>query len=155
MLANHPSMLCDRNKMLYPIHSDILFSLIFLYYSISTEFRQANSPDRSFIKAFFSIVKDIFTGKPIPFFCESWLLFSKMDDLLPEKSNIRAFKERFEIIHDHLYEKGDYSEMWRLYDMDYTGNLDDFPADSTLRRNYLQYLKDGGQVGEGYGVFFY
>lgn len=99
--------------------------------------------------------KDSFVGKPIPFFCESWLIYSKMDDLLPERSNIRTFKERFEIIHDHLYDKGDYSEMWRLYDMDYTGNLDDFPGNSTLRRNYKQFLKDGGQVGEGYGVFFW
>ena len=99
--------------------------------------------------------KDTFAGKPIPFFCESWLLFSKMDELLPQKSNIRSFKERFAIIHDHLYDKGDYSEMWRLYDMDYTGNLDDFPGDSSLRRAYKQYLKEGGQVGEGYGVFFW
>lgn len=99
--------------------------------------------------------KDAFKGKPIPFFCESWLLFSKMDELLPARSNIRSFKERFDIIHDHLYDKGDYSEMWRLYDMDYTGNLDDFPGDSSLRRAYKQYLKDGGQVGEGYGVFFW
>ena len=99
--------------------------------------------------------KDEFTGKPIPFFCESWLIYSKMDDLLPEKSNIRTFKERFDVIHDHLYDKGDYSEMWRLYDMDFTGNLDDFPADSSLRRNYRQFLKEGGQVGEGYGVFFW
>lgn len=96
-----------------------------------------------------------FAGKPIPFFCESWLIYSKMDDLLPERSNIRSFKERFEIIHDHLYEKGDYSEMWRLYDMDFTGDLNDFPGDSTLRRNYRQFLLDGGQVGEGYGVFFW
>lgn len=99
--------------------------------------------------------KDSFTGKPIPFFCESWLIYSKMDDLLPERSNIRSFKERFEIIHDHLYEKGDYSEMWRLYNMDFTGDLNDFPGDSTLRRNYKQFLLDGGQVGEGYGVFFW
>ena len=99
--------------------------------------------------------KEEFKDKPIPFFCESWLIYSKMDDLLPAKSNIRTFKERYDVIHDHLYEKGDYSEMWRLFDMDYTGNLDDFPGDSTLRRNYRQYLKDGGQVGEGYGVFFW
>ena len=99
--------------------------------------------------------KEEFKDKPIPFFCESWLIYSKMDDLLPQRSNIRTFKERFDVIYDHLYEKGDYSEMWRLYDMDYTGNLDDFPADSTLRRNYRQFLKDGGQVGEGYGVFFW
>lgn len=99
--------------------------------------------------------KDSFTGKPIPFFCESWLIYSKMDDLLPERSNIRSFKERFEIIHDHLYEKGDYSEMWRLYNMDFSGDLNDFPGDSTLRRNYKQFLLDGGQVGEGYGVFFW
>ena len=99
--------------------------------------------------------RDQFKDKPMAFFCESWLLYSKMDDLLPAKSNIRAFKERFDVIHDHLYDKGDYSEMWRLYDMDYTGNLDDFPGDSSLRRAYRQYLKDGGQVGEGYGVFFW
>ena len=99
--------------------------------------------------------KDTFAGKPIPIFCESWLIYSKMDDLLPAKSNIRSFKERCEILHDHLYDAGDYSEMWRLYDMDFTGNLDDFPADSTLRKNYRQFLKEGGQVGEGYGVFFW
>ena len=98
--------------------------------------------------------KDTFAEKPVPFFCESWLIYSKMDLLLPQRSNIRSFKERFEILHDHLYEPGDYSEMWRLYDMDYTGDLEDFPGDSTLRRNYKQFLIDGGQVGEGYGVFF-
>ena len=97
---------------------------------------------------------DHFREHPMAFFCESWLTFPKMDDLLPARSNLRHFKERFEIIHTHLYDKGDYSEMWRLFDMDYTGNLDDFPADSSLRRNYLRYLKEGGQVGEGYGVFF-
>ena len=99
--------------------------------------------------------KDEFSGKSIPFFCESWLAYPKLDDFLKEGSNIKAFKDRFDIIHVHLYDKGDYSEMWRLYDMDYTGDLDDFPGDSSLRRAYKQYLKDGGQVGEGYGVFFW
>lgn len=99
--------------------------------------------------------KDEFIGKPIPFFCESWLAFPKLDDFLSPKSNIKAFKDRFDIFHVHLYDQGDYSEMWRLYDMDYTGNLDDFPGDSSLRRAYKQYLKEGGQVGEGYGVFFW
>ena len=99
--------------------------------------------------------KDEFIGKPIPFFCESWLAYPKLDDFLKEGSNIKAFKDRFDIFHVHLYDKGDYSEMWRLYDMDYTGNLDDFPGDSSLRRAYKQYLKEGGQVGEGYGVFFW
>ena len=96
-----------------------------------------------------------FRDHPMAFFCESWLTFPKMDDLLPAKSNLWHFKERFEIIHTHLYEKGDYSEMWRLFDMDYTGDLNDFPGDSSLRRAYKQYLLDGGQVGEGYGVFFW
>lgn len=99
--------------------------------------------------------KEEFQGKPIPFFCESWLAYPKLDDFLKEGSNIKAFKDRFDIIHVHLYDKGDYREMWRLYDMDYTGDLDDFPGDSSLRRAYKQYLKDGGQVGEGYGVFFW
>ena len=96
-----------------------------------------------------------FGDRPMAFFCESWLTFPEMDRLLPARSNIRDFKDRFTILHSHLYEKGDYSEMWRLFDMDYTGSLADFPADSSLRRAYRQYLMEGGQVGEGYGVFFW
>ncbi len=47
-----------------------------------------------------------------------------------------------------------YTNMWRLFDMDYTGNADDYPEDSFLRRNFKQYIKDGGRTGVGLGVFF-
>ena len=39
--------------------------------------------------------------------------------------------------------------------MDYTGNVNDYPEDTSLRRAYKQYLLDGGTTGAGFGVIIY
>lgn len=93
-------------------------------------------------------------GKPIPFVCSSWLLSEVNLTMLSEKSNIRRFIGDFEILANRYMKQGDYSETWRLFDMDYTGNLDDFPEDSSFRRAYKKYLKEGGRFGSAYGIFF-
>ena len=99
--------------------------------------------------------KKYFLGKPIAFVCDSWLLYPNNREILPPKSNIRSFMEDYDIIEYRESLPGDYSSMWRLFDMDYTGNVDDFPSDTSVRRNYIQHMKNGGRVGSGYGVFFY
>ena len=38
--------------------------------------------------------------------------------------------------------------------MDYTGNIEDYPENTSMRRAYKDYLRNGGIAGEGYGVFF-
>ena len=102
--------------------------------------------------------KEFFASKfekaPMPFVCSSWLLFEGTQKLLSENSNIRKFASDFDIIQNKYSAPGDYSELWRLYDMEYTGDLDDFPADSSLRRAYKDYLKSGGTFGSAYGIFF-
>lgn len=94
-----------------------------------------------------------FIDKPMPFVCSSWLLFEENRKLLKENSNILKFMNDFDIIQNKYCELGDYSELWRLYDMDYTGSLDDFPEDTSFRRAYKNYLKSGGRFGSAYGIF--
>ncbi len=98
--------------------------------------------------------KEHFTNTKTAFACHSWLLFEKLKDFLRDTSNIVAFMNNFDIIYTDYLELGDYSQVWRLYDVDYNGNLDDLPENSSLRRAFKQYLKEGGKWGAGYGIFF-
>ena len=98
--------------------------------------------------------KDKMGGAPMAFTCCSWLLYPDNIDILPEKSNVRKFMLEFDIINKFDDKPGEYADMWRLFDMDYTGNFDDYPEDSSLRRAFKAHLKNGGKTGEGYGIFF-
>lgn len=42
-------------------------------------------------------------------------------------------------------------DLWRLFDTE-EKNPDRLPADSSMRRVYIQHLKKGGRVGCGFGV---
>ena len=101
---------------------------------------------------FFSDMTD---GAPIAFVCSSWLLYPEAEKILPAHSNIRGFMADYDIIRSKVDEVGDYHNMWRLFDMDFTGDFNDYPEDSSLRRAYKKFLLDGNRTGSGYGVFFY
>lgn len=99
--------------------------------------------------------KDMTDGAPIAFVCSSWLLYPEAEKILPAHSNIRGFMADYDIIRSKVDEEGDYHNMWRLFDMDFTGDFNDYPEDSSLRRAYKKFLLDGNRTGSGYGVFFY
>ena len=100
------------------------------------------------------VFADEFGDQRILFACHSWLLSKEMPDLLREGSNIKSFIEEFYIAKYETANEGEYGDAWRLFDMDYTGNIDDFPEDSSFRRSYKEYLKNGGRMGCGMGFFF-
>ncbi|MBQ9785745.1 MAG: DUF5596 domain-containing protein [Clostridia bacterium] len=91
---------------------------------------------------------------PTAFVCHSWLLYPVNERLLPKRSNVRAFMERFDIIESSDY-GDDHPDLWRLFDRPYTGDPDRLPYDSSFRRAYVDHIKAGGKTGEGFGVFFY
>lgn len=91
----------------------------------------------------------------IPVVCSSYLLYDKLLPLYPSESNLKRFAERFTILSQTDDAPGDYPNMWRLFDMDYTGNIDDYPENSRLHRAVKQYLKDGGITGVALGFFFF
>ena len=98
--------------------------------------------------------KDIyFKDSKILFHCQSWLLFEKHPKMLKPTSNILKFYNRFTIIDKGFYPN--YNEIWRLFDAYYSGNADDFNANSSLRKEYVKLVKYGRYTGWGRGVFYY
>ena len=98
--------------------------------------------------------KDDFGEQPVLFGCNTWLFSDELSTLLGEKSNLRKFIEDFEIVERYTHEKGNFPDAWRLFDMDFTGNFEDYPEDTSLRRAYKAHLKSGGTMGGGLGFFF-
>ena len=94
---------------------------------------------------------DAFPAGPAIFNCSSWLLYPWNLEILSPTSNLRAFIEDYEIVRSGDYE--DYSSLWRLFDCNYTGNADDLPQNSSLRRAYAARVKRGEPTGYGVGFF--
>lgn len=91
--------------------------------------------------------------EPIVFYCSSWLLFPKHKQILKEGSNLRAFMDDYDIFKSGEYEN--YEESWRLFDTEYTEDHTNLPADSSLRRAYIQMMDAGEKTGWGKGIYLY
>lgn len=87
-------------------------------------------------------------GDDCPFVCHSWLLYPENKNILPPHTNIYRFMSEYDII-DWEVNNGD--DLWRLFDTE-EKNPDRLPADSSLRRCYIEHMKNGGRVGCGFGV---
>lgn len=96
-----------------------------------------------------------FSTDRIPFVCHSWLLYPPVcQRVFPEHSNLRAFCGQFEIVGSEKDEKNE--DFWRIFHMDYSEEaLQNAPADTTLQRNMLTYLREGNCMGFGAGVIWY
>lgn len=90
---------------------------------------------------------------PIVFVCHSWLLFPRNLEVLSPNSNIRRFAENFEIMTSG--EDADYSQVWRLFDRNYDGDVDSLPQDSSFRRAYADWIRRGEKIGWGHGIYVY
>jgi hypothetical protein len=97
--------------------------------------------------------KDYFVDKHTVFVCHSWLFYPKNKEVLKPTSNIYSFVSDYDIIESKEY--SDYSEVWRLFDVHYNGNVEDLPQDTSLRRAYAEWIRNGTPTGEGYGVYIY
>jgi hypothetical protein len=97
--------------------------------------------------------KDRLQGAPVAFYCSSWLLFDKHREMLKPTSNIYRFISDFDVVETGTYK--DYAEVWRLFDRHYKGDPDELPADSSLRRAYVDLMKKGEPTGWGKGILLY
>ena len=87
-------------------------------------------------------------GEKCPFVCYSWLLYPENKDILPHHTNTYRFMSEYDIIG---WEVNFGEDLWRLFDTE-EKNPDRLPADTTMRRCYVEHLKREGRVGCGFGV---
>lgn len=97
--------------------------------------------------------RDTFKDGPVVFVCHSWLLYPRNKEVLSERSNLYAFISDFDVFEQGEYEN--YKLVWRLFDVQYDGNVDHLPQDSSLRRAYADWIRKGEKIGWGYGVYVY
>lgn len=97
--------------------------------------------------------RKIFEGNPIVFVCHSWLLFPKNKEVLSPESNLHFFMRDYDIIGQGEYQ--DYSQVWRLFDVNYNGDVEQLPQNTSLRRAYADWIRKGEKTGWGYGVYVY
>ena len=100
----------------------------------------------------FALAKDFFAeeiGDVCAFVCHSWLLYPEHKTMLSPRSNVYQFMSRFDILKSGINERK--SDLWRLFDTD-EKDPEKLPADTSLRRAYVSHLKNGGNVGWGFGV---
>lgn len=94
-----------------------------------------------------------FAGQPLVFVCHSWLLFPRNKEILSPKSNLKGFISDFDIIEQGEYD--DYGEVWRLFDVNYNGDVEQLPQDTSFRRGYADWIRKGEKTGWGFGVYVY
>lgn len=92
---------------------------------------------------------------PLAFVCESWLLDPVNKKLLAPDSNICRFANDFDILRVDENQQDRFCDMWRIFNMEYTGNVGDYPENTSLQRAYKAYLSAGGMTAHGHGAFFY
>jgi len=105
----------------------------------------------SYSKAY-RFFKDVIGQEVKVFQCNSWLLYSKNLEILPETSNIVSFIGDFKIVKDEEF-KEPRSNMWRIFGRYGEAPADQLPRDSSLRRAYADYLATGAYPGHSKGVF--
>ncbi|MBQ8474937.1 MAG: hypothetical protein IJ499_04680 [Clostridia bacterium] len=89
----------------------------------------------------------------LPICAGSWLLHKSVYDSVKKGSNVDHFINDYEVITN--WDTPEYPDCWRLFDMEYTGNPDDLPTNGSLRRNMVEFLRQGGIPGEGYGILIF
>lgn len=101
----------------------------------------------------YEMAKDFFKSEfsdDIIFICNSWLLYPWNRTVLKDGSNLAQFYDDFTIVSSGEY--NNYSEVWRLFDCLYNGNPNDLPNDTSLRRAYIERIKNNQPIGHGTGV---
>lgn len=112
--------------------------------------------DRESVLASYRLAADFYRpiiGEKIAFVCSSWLLFPKNKELLKPGANLLAFIDDYDIYASGEYPN--YTEVWRLFDTEFDGDASHLPADSSLRRAYIDLISRGEKTGWGKGVFEY
>ena len=97
------------------------------------------------------------------YMCFSWLLYPGNKNFMPENSNILKFQSMYEIVVEKEEPQPPYLWLYgvKLKNADLMKNkketgsygfIDQLPQKSSLQKSTVEYIKNGGTLGEGIGV---
>ena len=90
----------------------------------------------------------------LPICCHSWMLYPPTAELYPKGSNLRAFYDMFSILSEKPNESN--SDFWRIFYKSFSPEmLDTIAPETSLQKNFLEYLKTGALMGSGNGVLLF
>lgn len=105
----------------------------------------------------YKMAEEMFGGspdnEPIIFYCDSWLLDPHIPSFLGAGSNLTEFQNDFTIV--KTGESREYSALWTVFDRNYDGDISVLPADTSLRRAYINRIKNNEPFYYGHGLFKY
>ena len=105
------------------------------------------------LKAAYGFYKDFRIDGKLIFQCSSWLLYPKLLDFIAAGSNLAKFIGCFEILGSGT--DPEFCDCWRLYNRDYSEGSKALPRDTTLRRQYAEWLDNGNLPGWGRGLIVF
>ena len=119
--------------------------------------RTGGKLDKESMERSFDLAADFFIERyrfdPMVFVCSSWLLYPDNLEVLSPESNLYAFITTFDLVKS--WESEDYYDAWRLFDKEYTGDVDQLPQDTSMRRAYADWIRKGKKFGGATGVYIY
>ena len=97
----------------------------------------------------YDFFKDWAGGDTVLLHTDTWLLYPKASEFLPEKSNILKFMKDFDIY--EWKEKENFSDAWRLFGRSATLPVEEWHEDNSLRCAYKNWIAGGNKSGSGRG----
>ncbi len=85
--------------------------------------------------------------------CCSWMLYPGYQALFAEGSNLREFSKNFFLVSHRDFDS--FSASYLIFGKDYQGNVEEMPQDTSLRRNFVQYMKENDTFGDGSGIILF
>ena len=105
------------------------------------------------LKAAYDFHKALRINGKLIFQCSSWLLYPKMLDFITPDSNLSKFIDCFELL--SYSTDPEFRNCWRLFDRDYSEGSKSLPRNTTLRRQYAEWLDAGNLPGWGRGIIVF
>ena len=104
-------------------------------------------------RAYEFLKKDLKTGI-LPVVCSSWMLFPPyVEHVFEEGSNLKAFARMFDVV--DVKSRETFDDGWRIFGSAYSGPISRLPRSTSLCRNMIRYMENGGSYGFGYGILLY
>lgn len=89
----------------------------------------------------------------LPIRCSSWLLYPPYREVFGKDSNTADFAGNFKILQSFHHEE--FSDAWRVFGMELDGDIGKLPANTTMQRNFIDYMKKGNCFGEATGLLLF